>query len=167
MNSADLDATTLEFGKEFEGAYPLMLGEVYQLLNSQKVARVTALQTGHATTPGYSTPGSNVTGNTNAMTFTTMNELSEEDLTRTLPKTFLSSFNHAKNFMKISEFGALGDVRERCFEHHLHRFEACQLGNLIVESTDEAKSLIPSITADDNSLRRLLDELKHMKTFVQ
>ena len=169
MSSAasELDATNLQFGEEFQGACPLMLGEVYQLLNQQKMDRVAMLQSGHAATPGYSTPGSNITGPTNAMTMNTLNEMSDEDLTRTLPKTFLAAYEHCRQFSKINDMNSLSDVREQGKIYHLHRFETCQLGNLIVDGPDEAKSLIPSIKAEDSILRRLLDEIKTMKTFIQ
>eukprot|EP00835_Amoeboradix_gromovi_P004612 NODE_369_length_9975_cov_0.256582.p7 type:complete len:203 gc:universal NODE_369_length_9975_cov_0.256582:5812-6420(+) len=167
ISAVELDATTLSFGDEFNGACPLMLGEVYQLLHTQKLERVSMLQSGHSTTPGYSTPGSNITGPTNAMTLNSYNDMSDEDLTRTLPKTFLSAYEHVKQFSKINEINALNDVKEQGKIYNLHRFEICQLGNLIVEGSDEAKSLIPSIKVEDSILRRLLDEIKTMKNFIQ
>eukprot|EP00834_Sanchytrium_tribonematis_P000134 NODE_3_length_80033_cov_0.932970.p50 type:complete len:195 gc:universal NODE_3_length_80033_cov_0.932970:23499-22915(-) len=162
----EADATNLEFG-EFNGGYCLMLGEVYNLLFAQKIERISQLQSGNASTPGYSTPGSNLTGPTNASTYMQLNDMSDEDLTRTLPKSFLSSFEHVSKFAKISNLDNLDQIRHQCEMYNLHRFETCQLGSLVVEDSDEAKSLIPSIKLDDSDLRRLLSELRTMKAFIQ
>ncbi len=49
----------------------------------------------------------------------------------------------------------------------LAEFEMAQLGNLCPETSDEAKTLIPSLNGkkDDDDLQRLLDDLSTARRF--
>ena len=51
----------------------------------------------------------------------------------------------------------------------LEPFEKSQLGTLCCESSDEAKTLIPSLgdKANDEELQELLEEITRFRTFVE
>lgn len=148
--SEEEDATKLEFGPEFtppqfgpdgeeEALYALNLSETRLLINASLQQR----QEGN---------GSN------------LNDDEDEDFAdsnEVLRKTreYLSSFARFKDEQTVNAVEHLLKSPENA---ELHPFEISQLGNLLCDDAEEAKTLIPTLAfkKSDEDLQVLLDQLR-------
>ena len=59
-----------------------------------------------------------------------------------------------------------GATRRRELERlDIHEFEVAQLGNLLPEEVDEARALIPSLSAEKVASEQLSEVLEQLKTY--
>ena len=76
------------------------------------------------------------------------------------------SVEYAKTFNRFPNCDVIQKVRNALEEHDLTDFEVVQLSNLVPESPDEARSLIPSLIRieSEQTMSDIVEELKRLKT---
>ncbi|KIY71890.1 hypothetical protein CYLTODRAFT_368537 [Cylindrobasidium torrendii FP15055 ss-10] len=80
---------------------------------------------------------------------------------------YTKTLEYVKTFAKFSSTDSAGAVREILRrEAQLSQFEIAQIANLCPATSEEAKSIIPSLVkVDDDRLQALLDEIQIMRKF--
>lgn len=135
--TAEENSAELKFPKEFEAAETLLVSEVHMLLEHRKQQNEQQDD---------------------------MQELSEVFL-KTL--SYCQRMSRFKNRETIRAIRQLLTSKQLANSETLHKFEVSQLGNLCPETSEEAKSLIPSLEnkLDDEELQDLLASMQTKKTF--
>eukprot|EP00128_Syssomonas_multiformis_P002216 Colp12_sorted_trinity150504_noHs@34932 len=87
-----------------------------------------------------------------------------------LPRAFLGTLEYCQKFNRYKNKEAIRQVRGLLESKGLHWFEAVSLANLCPESSDEAKTLLPSLQRfveedGENELQELLNELTKFQKF--
>ncbi|KYQ90606.1 DNA-directed RNA polymerase II subunit 4 [Tieghemostelium lacteum] len=83
------------------------------------------------------------------------------------PQTFHKTLAYAEKFSRFKTKASIKQVRATLSKHQLAEYEIACLANLCVETSDEAKSLIPSLkrVKDDDALQSYLDDLANLRKF--
>uniref|UniRef100_A0AC35TY29 RPOL4c domain-containing protein n=1 Tax=Rhabditophanes sp. KR3021 TaxID=114890 RepID=A0AC35TY29_9BILA len=85
-----------------------------------------------------------------------------------LSPVFIKTLDYTRRFNKFKNRETIRAVRTLFHgQNKIHKFELAQLSNLLPETAEEAKSLIPSLEnkVSDDLLEELIKELIHKKTF--
>ncbi|ORX95239.1 DNA-directed RNA polymerase II subunit RPB4 [Basidiobolus meristosporus CBS 931.73] len=92
-----------------------------------------------------------------------VDEVGEKSLTSVFQKTM----NYVQQFSRFTNRDTVREVRQLLSKQQLEQFEMAQIANLVCEDSDEAKALVPSLTArkDDDGLQALLNEMLTLKKF--
>ena len=130
------DAATLQLGKDFEKEHALLNSEVLVLLQAHRKQKLEVLNLPAGETEKAFTPVFN----------------------KALAYCFVFSRYKTKEVVE--------EVRRNLDARGLCEFEMAQLANLCPESSEEAKSLIPSLSRlVDNDLQTIVDELASIRKF--
>ncbi|ORX64406.1 hypothetical protein K493DRAFT_9798, partial [Basidiobolus meristosporus CBS 931.73] len=80
---------------------------------------------------------------------------------------FKKPVNYVQQFSRFTNRDTVREVRQLLSKQQLEQFEMAQIANLVCEDSDEAKALVPSLTArkDDDGLQALLNEMLTLKKF--
>ncbi|KAK2957407.1 putative DNA-directed RNA polymerase II subunit RPB4 [Blattamonas nauphoetae] len=80
------------------------------------------------------------------------------------PETFSKSLEHTRQFAQFKERAITEELGIKLSDMGFHPFEAAQLVNLVPESPEEARSLIPSLqTRNDDELYDALGYIRDKK----
>ncbi|XP_055343364.1 DNA-directed RNA polymerase II subunit RPB4-like [Paramacrobiotus metropolitanus] len=83
-----------------------------------------------------------------------------------LPPIFLKTHVYTHRFSVFKNRDTIVAVRHMLSTKDLHQYELASLANILPESADEAKALIPSLDRFNNDeLQELLDDMKTKKSF--
>ena len=99
------------------------------------------------------------------------NENAEEE--QEFSEVFMKTLNYTQRFAKFKNMENIAGVRQLLTNKNLikkiHKFEMAQLANLCPETPEEAKSLIPSLEAEerftDEELATILDDIQTKRSF--
>ena len=95
------------------------------------------------------------------------NENAEEE--QEFSEVFMKTLNYTQRFAKFKNMENIASVRQLLTSKKIHKFEMAQLANLCPESSEEAKSLIPSLEAEgrftDEELSTILDDIQTKRSF--
>merc|ERR1712012_416413 len=95
------------------------------------------------------------------------NESAEEE--QEFSDVFMKTLNYTQRFAKFKNMENIASVRQLLTSKKIHKFEMAQLANLCPESSEEAKSLIPSLEAEgrftDEELSTILDDIQTKRSF--
>ncbi|CAJ0957783.1 unnamed protein product, partial [Mesorhabditis belari] len=82
-------------------------------------------------------------------------------------EVFLKTFKYVARLSRFKNRDSIRAVRQAFADKSLHKFEVAQLGNLLPETAEEAKALVPSLEnkMEDDELEEILKELQAKKTF--
>jgi len=100
---------------------------------------------------------------------TSQQELGEENEGKDaeMSSVFLKTMNYVKRFSRYKNKAAVKEVRSILTKKNLEEFEIASLSNLLPETEEEAKSLIPTLSFkfDDEELESVLTDLKSYASF--
>ncbi|GAV03887.1 hypothetical protein RvY_14256 [Ramazzottius varieornatus] len=83
-----------------------------------------------------------------------------------LPDVFMKIHAYVQRFGHFKNMDTVASVNEMLSTKNLHPYEMAALANLMPETVEEVKSLIPSLeTRTDIELQEILDELRLKKSF--
>ncbi|THD22147.1 DNA-directed RNA polymerase II polypeptide [Fasciola gigantica] len=85
-----------------------------------------------------------------------------------LSQVFTKTLNYAAQFSKFSNRETIESVRALLSQKRLHSFELASVANLLPDTAEEAKALIPSLDCSrftDEELQQLLDEIQSKRSF--
>jgi len=93
------------------------------------------------------------------------NENTEDE--QELSEVFAKTLNYTQRFSRFKNRETIASVRSLLVQKKLHRFELAQIGNLIPESAEEAKGLIPSLEDRycDEDLAQILEDIATKRSF--
>jgi DNA-directed RNA polymerase II subunit RPB4 len=143
------DASTLSFGPELKNTHPLLTSETLLLLQNYSTQREQ-----HAQTTGFPFPG--------------------------LPAATTKALEHSTQFSKYSNREIIREIRQSMLNpstgdqaermknaRGMVEFEMVQVANLLPETVDEAKALVPSLagSVDEDDLQKILDDLSTIRRF--
>ena len=149
------DASTLSFGPELKNTHPLLISETLLLLQNYSTQREQ-----YAQTTGFPFPG--------------------------LPAPTTKTVEHCTQFSKYSNREIIREIRQSMLNTGLAdssqsqpqsermksgrgmvEFEMVQVANLLPETVEEAKALVPSLAdaVDEDDLQRILDDLSTIRRF--
>ena len=85
----------------------------------------------------------------------------------TFSQVFAKTLNYTQRFSRFKNRETIASVRSLLVQKKLHRFELAQIGNLIPESAEEAKGLIPSLEDRycDEDLAQILEDIATKRSF--
>jgi hypothetical protein len=143
----DSDGATLTFGRDLQGARPLLLSEVALLLRDHR-DRWQADATRTRLNLLYQTPKNAAKALEHCQAFSRLGVNREviREARQTLAFQTRTSYDH-NNHQLDGEDGSGGRKGRPLAE-----FEMCQLANLLPESLESAKLLIPSLAMDSSQL---------------
>ncbi|XP_005110952.1 DNA-directed RNA polymerase II subunit RPB4 [Aplysia californica] len=93
------------------------------------------------------------------------NENAEEEQEQS--EVFIKTLNYCVRFSKFKNRETITAVRSSLMQKKLHKFELAALANLCPETSEEAKSLVPSLDGrfEDEELQSILDDIKTKRSF--
>ncbi|PAV70139.1 hypothetical protein WR25_25803 [Diploscapter pachys] len=91
----------------------------------------------------------------------------QKDEIEEMSEVFVKTLSYARRMSRFKNRETIRAVRAIFAGKQLHKFEVAQLANLCPETSEEAKSLIPSLEnkIEDNELDEILKDLHSKKTF--
>ncbi len=93
------------------------------------------------------------------------NESAEEE--QEFSEVFMKTLNYTQRFAKFKNMENIAAIRGVLTSKKIHKFELAQLSNLCPETSEEAKSLIPSLEGrfDEEELGGILDDIQTKRSF--
>eukprot|EP00244_Chara_vulgaris_P007944 TRINITY_DN2982_c0_g1_i1.p1 TRINITY_DN2982_c0_g1~~TRINITY_DN2982_c0_g1_i1.p1 ORF type:complete len:117 (+),score=24.20 TRINITY_DN2982_c0_g1_i1:46-396(+) len=96
--------------------------------------------------------------------------LGEDDPTATqISNVFDKSLAYVKRFSHYRNPEAVKQVRESLSRRGLAEFEICVIGNLVPDTVEEAKTLVPTLAQegrfDDDAIASIVQEISNLKKF--
>jgi len=87
------------------------------------------------------------------------NEIAEDE--QALTEVFHKTKEYCRRFGKFKNNDAICRIRGLLMQRKLHKFELVSLANLVPDSFEEAKALVPSLEGrfEDEELKVILDDL--------
>ncbi|CAL8092486.1 unnamed protein product [Calicophoron daubneyi] len=85
-----------------------------------------------------------------------------------LSPVFTKTLNYATQLSKFNNRETIESVRSLLSQKRFHAFELSALANLLPDTAEEAKALIPSLDSSrftDEELQQLLDEIQSKRSF--
>ncbi|VDK36120.1 unnamed protein product [Taenia asiatica] len=85
-----------------------------------------------------------------------------------LSNNFTKTYNYATQFSKFSNRETIESVRNLLVQKHFHNFELAAIANLLPDTAEEARVLIPSLEGPrfpDEELQQILDEIQSKRSF--
>lgn len=93
-------------------------------------------------------------------------KLNASQVTGVQPKSiFLKSYEYVNRVKRFKNKEAVTQVRQDLERYALHEFEIAQLGNLLPDSADEAKALIPSLVEASITNEQLSEALEQLRGY--
>ncbi|CAH1368552.1 hypothetical protein NQ317_003032 [Molorchus minor] len=88
------------------------------------------------------------------------NESAEDE--QEFSDVFMKTLTYTDRFRKFKNKETISAVRNLLMQKKLHKFELAAIANLCPETTEEAKSLIPSLEGrfEDEELQAVLDDIQ-------
>ena len=86
-----------------------------------------------------------------------------------VPDSFHEVLEYVRKFSKFKQRTAVNEVEDLlALEAYsdLHPFQRASIANLLPETIEEARALIPSLDIDDDNLQHLLTNLKNTQNFA-
>ncbi|KAF5398998.1 hypothetical protein EG68_12541 [Paragonimus skrjabini miyazakii] len=85
-----------------------------------------------------------------------------------LAPAFTKTLNYATQFSKFNNRETIESVRSLLSQKRFHGFELAAIANLLPDSAEECKALIPSLDSSrftEEDLQQLLDEIQSKRSF--
>ncbi|XP_017777770.1 PREDICTED: DNA-directed RNA polymerase II 16 kDa polypeptide-like isoform X2 [Nicrophorus vespilloides] len=88
------------------------------------------------------------------------NESAEDE--QEFSEVFMKTLTYTQRFKKYKNKETISSIRNLLKQKKLHKFELAAIANLCPETTDEAKSLIPSLEGrfEDEDLQTVLEDIQ-------
>ena len=86
-----------------------------------------------------------------------------------LPDSFHEVLEYVRKFNKFKQRSAVTEVEDLLSleaYNDIHLFQKASLANLLPETIEEARALIPSLDVDDDNLQHILTNLKNTQNFA-
>ncbi|VDM31485.1 unnamed protein product [Hydatigera taeniaeformis] len=85
-----------------------------------------------------------------------------------LSNNFTKTYNYATQFSKFNNRETIESVRNLLVQKHFHNFELAAIANLLPDTAEEARVLIPSLEGPrfpEEELQQILDEIQSKRSF--
>ncbi|KAI3384115.1 hypothetical protein SNEBB_001919 [Seison nebaliae] len=88
--------------------------------------------------------------------------------TEDMPEVFKKTKQYCDQFTTYKDPDTIQAIRQMLEQQHLHKFEVAQFANLLPNTAQEAKTLIPSIESrfTDEVLQDLIDAIQHKLSYT-
>ena len=149
------DASTLSLGPELKNTHPLLVSETLLLLQNYSTQREQ-----YAQTTGYPFPGLPVATSKTIEHCTQFSKYSNREIIREIRQSMLNT-DAADSSQSQPQTERMKSGRG------MVEFEMVQVANLLPETVEEARALVPSLagSVDEDDLQRILDDLSTIRRF--